>query len=136
MFTYLWCCNPNLGLARLQAKMKSRICISRSHECKRVLGNEHSHSQVNSHFGSWSPNGLLNLQKAIARVKTHWIEKFFILLEIYWNVNVLNGLAWLIWTFETQVVAKRKSGIDPIYSCSGGVRHIFGKLSTRATTLL
>ncbi len=38
------------------------------------------HSQVNSHFGSWNPNGLSNFQKVIARVKTHWIEKFLTLL--------------------------------------------------------
>jgi hypothetical protein len=31
----------------------------------------------------WSPGGLLNLQKAIARVKTHWIEELFISLKIY-----------------------------------------------------
>jgi hypothetical protein len=24
--------------------------------------NEHSHSQVNSHFGNWNPNGFSNLQ--------------------------------------------------------------------------
>jgi hypothetical protein len=39
-------------------------------------------------FGNWSPNGLPNLQKAIAGFKTHWIEKFFISLEIYWNLDV------------------------------------------------
>jgi hypothetical protein len=37
------------------------------------------HSQVSSHFGSWSSDGLLNLQKVIAGVKTHWIEKLLIL---------------------------------------------------------
>jgi len=56
----------------------------------------------------------------------------------------------LIWTSETQVMAKRragsqitsltpnhkKSGIDPIYLVTGGVPHTIGKLSTRATTLL
>ncbi len=52
----------------------------------------------------------------------------------------------LIWTIETQVMAKRrvasltpgqkKSGIDPIYLSSENVRHIVEKLSTRATTLL
>jgi hypothetical protein len=30
-----------------------------------------------------SPGGLLNVQKAIAEVKTQWIEKFFISLESY-----------------------------------------------------
>jgi hypothetical protein len=29
----------------------------------------------------------------------------------------------------------KKSGIDPIYLATGGVPHIVGKLSTRATTL-
>jgi hypothetical protein len=62
----------------------------------------------------------------------------------------LNGLAFLIWTSETQVMAKRrvgsqidnltlnqkKSEINPIYLSSDDVRHIVGKLSTRATTLL
>ncbi len=56
----------------------------------------------------------------------------------------------LIWTFKTQVMAKRKagsqiaslipnqkkSGIDPIYLAADDVRHIVGKLSTTATTLL
>jgi hypothetical protein len=51
----------------------------------------------------------------------------------------------LIWTFETQVMAKRragsqianltpdqkKSGIDPIYLAAGDVRHTVGKLLTR-----
>jgi hypothetical protein len=54
-------------------------------------------------------------------------------------------LILLIWTSETQVMAKRragsrtasltpdhkKSGIDPIYLATGGVPHIVGKLSTR-----
>jgi hypothetical protein len=62
----------------------------------------------------------------------------------------LNGLALLIWTSETQVMAKRragsqtasltpdqkKSGIDPIYLPTDDVPHTVGKLSTRATTLL
>jgi hypothetical protein len=43
--------------------------------------NEHSHSQVNSHFASWSPDGLPNFQRAIAKVKTHCIEEFFISLK-------------------------------------------------------
>jgi hypothetical protein len=41
-----------------------------------------------SHFGSWSLDGLLNLQKVIAGVKTHRIEEFFISLESSWNVDV------------------------------------------------
>jgi hypothetical protein len=65
----------------------------------------------------------------------------------------LRCLKWariFIWTYETQVMAKRrvesqiasltldhkKLRIDPIYLALGGVRHTFEKLSTRATTLL
>jgi hypothetical protein len=40
-------------------------------------------SQVSSHFRSWSSDGLPNLQRAIAKVKTSCIEEFFISLESY-----------------------------------------------------
>jgi hypothetical protein len=49
---------------------------SYSWECKRVR-----EWTFTLHFGSWSPNGLLNFQKEIARVKTHWIKTFLISLE-------------------------------------------------------
>jgi len=32
-------------------------------------------------WGSWSPEGFLNFQKIIARVKTHQFEEFFISLK-------------------------------------------------------
>jgi len=34
-----------------------------------MWGNEPSHSQMSSHFGSWNLNGLFNFQKAILGVK-------------------------------------------------------------------
>jgi len=37
---------------------------------------------VNSHVGGWSCSGLPNVQRVIARVKTQWLEEFFIPLEI------------------------------------------------------
>jgi hypothetical protein len=49
------CCNPSLGSGP-RGKPKSHISCSR--ECKRLWGNEPSHSQVNSHVGSWSPKFL------------------------------------------------------------------------------
>ncbi len=49
--------------------------------------NEDSHSQMSFPFRSWSPGGLLNLQRMIVEVKTPRIEEFFISLEIYWNVS-------------------------------------------------
>jgi hypothetical protein len=36
----------------------------------------------------WTPNGFLNFQNAITKVKTHWIEKKFISLEKPWNLDV------------------------------------------------
>jgi hypothetical protein len=36
---------------------------------------------MNSHIGNWSLDGDPNFQRAIAGVKTHWIEEFFISLE-------------------------------------------------------
>jgi hypothetical protein len=75
---------------------------------------------------------------------------FFESLEISWNVDVYNGLTLLIWTSETQVMAKRraknqivnltpdqkKSGIDLIYLAADNVQNTFGNFSMRATTLL
>jgi hypothetical protein len=40
--------------------------------------NEHSHSQLNSHFGSWSLSGLSKLQRMIAKVKILHLEEFFL----------------------------------------------------------
>ncbi len=71
-------------------------------------------------------------------------------MKSYWSVDVQNGLAWPIWTSTTQVMAKRKarsqtssltfdhgkSRIDLIPLHAGGVQHVVGKLSTRATTLV
>ncbi len=100
-------------------------------------------------WGLGSPLGLPKVQSSIARVKTPFIREFFILLESYRSVDVQNLLAWPIWTSTTQVMAKRKArsqtsnltpnhiklGIDPIPLRAGGVWHVVGKLSTRATTL-
>jgi hypothetical protein len=58
-------------------------------------------------WGLGSPLGLPQLQSSIAGVKTPCIEVFFISLESYPSVN---GLAWAIWTFATQVMAKRRAG--------------------------
>jgi hypothetical protein len=111
------CRNPSLGFTtKVRAckgvgqKSEPKSHISCSQECKRVWGNEPSHSQMNSHFGNWSPNGLPNLQRVIIRVKTHWIEMFFISLKRSWNIDVWNGLTWPIWTPKTQVMAKWKDG--------------------------
>ncbi len=43
---------------------------------QRVWGNEPSHSEVNSDCGSWSPNGLSNLQNTITGVKPIGLNSF------------------------------------------------------------
>jgi hypothetical protein len=46
------------------------------------------HTPKGFHFGSWSPDGLSNLEKTIAGVKTQWLEAFLISLERSWNIEV------------------------------------------------
>jgi hypothetical protein len=99
---------PRQGFTRVRAKSEPGSHISCSWECKRMWGNEPSHSQMSSHFGSSNPNGFPNLQRAIAGVKTHWIEMFIISLKRSCNVDIWNEFASLIWTLKTQVMAKRR----------------------------
>jgi len=60
-------------------------------------------------LGLGSPPGLLELQSSIVGVKTSHIGIFFITLESYRSVDVENGLAWAIWTYVAQVMAKRRA---------------------------
>jgi hypothetical protein len=113
MYFHRRCRNPSLGLAT-----KARACNGTGQEWSPKITshapenvgeceNEQSHSQMSSHFGNWNPGGLSNLHRTIAGVKTHHIEKLFISLEIYWNEDVWNGIAWPIWTLKTQVMPKK-----------------------------
>jgi hypothetical protein len=83
------------------AKKEARESHLMLRECMKVWKNEPSHSQVSSHFGNWSPNGVPNFQRTIVGVNTHWIEEFFISLERFWNVDIWNGFAWPIWIIKT-----------------------------------
>jgi hypothetical protein len=101
-------------------------------------------------WGLGSPPGLPKLHSSIAGVKTPRIRVFFISLESYQSVDVENGLAWAIWTFSAQVMAKRrtrnqignltpnhyKSRIDPTLVRAGRVRYTIRKLSRKTTSLL
>ncbi len=62
-----------------------------------MWGNEPSHPKWTFILRVGVPNGLLNIQRAITKVRTQWIEAFFISLERSWNVDVWNGLIWPIW---------------------------------------
>jgi hypothetical protein len=59
-------------------------------------------------WGLGSPLGLSIVQSSIARVKTPYIEAFFISLENYRSVDVENGLVWAIWISAKLVMVKRK----------------------------
>ncbi len=75
---------PRQGLAKVWTKSEAQethFMLPKVWECGKVWENEPPHSQVNSHFGNWSPNGLSNLQRVISGVKTHWIEYLFIWLK-------------------------------------------------------
>jgi len=78
---WFWARNQGKGLQTCRPRVKPGSYISCSWECRRVWSNEPPHSQVNSHFRNWNPNGLLNLQRAFIGVKIHWIENFLISLE-------------------------------------------------------
>jgi hypothetical protein len=73
------------------------LCVRRS--VATLLLEECEDDTHTPEWGLGSPAGLSKLQSLIARVKTPWIEAFFISLKSYWSANVENGLAWAIWTF-------------------------------------
>jgi len=60
-------------------------------------------------LGLGSLLGLSKIQSSIVGVKTPYIGMFFISLKRYQSVDVENGLAWAIWTFAAQVMAKRRA---------------------------
>jgi len=63
-------------------RKKPRVAQHTPESVRRCEG-MNPHTPREFHFGSWSPGGLLNLQRAIAGVKTQWLEEFFISLESY-----------------------------------------------------
>ncbi len=120
---------------------------------QRMWGNEPSHSQVNSHVGSWSPERTPESSERDCRgqISSPWV------LHIIGKVLKCRCPKWphishldvcspsygqkkgresKLPVWEKMTPDQKKSRIDPIYLASGNVRHIVEKLSTRATTLL
>jgi hypothetical protein len=54
----------------------------------------------------WTPK----TSESDCKVKPQGLVTFFISLESSWSIDIQNGLAFLIWTSETQVMAKRRPG--------------------------
>jgi hypothetical protein len=73
-----------------------------------MQGNEPPHSQMSSHFGSWSFNGIRNFQKAISRVKSHWIERFLISLKAFGTYMFKMGLHELFGYLKHKLWPKKK----------------------------
>jgi hypothetical protein len=82
LWPWPWVRDQGKGLQRCEPRMKPKSHISCSQECRRMWRNEPTHSQMGSHFGNWSFDGLLNFLRAISKVKTHLIENFLISLKI------------------------------------------------------
>jgi hypothetical protein len=139
-----WCCNPSLGLAT-----KARACKSvgqeRSQECERVwewtvtLPNELPFWKLESR---WTPETLENDCKG--QNPSPWG-----VLYIIGNLLKHRCPKWACMTHldicNTNYGQKkrsrvkpnhRKSGINPIPSCAGGMRHTIRKLLARVTTSL
>jgi len=79
---------PRQGLVKARAKKEAReshfmlLGVQKSvREWTLTLPNELPLWELES---QWTPESSRN----DCEVKTHWIEKFFISLKIYWNLNV------------------------------------------------
>jgi hypothetical protein len=101
----LW---PRQGVARLWAKRETRESHNILPRVQRLWRNEPSHSQVNSHVASWSPKWTPESSERDYRGQKPIALKTVISLQSYCSVDVWNEFALPIWTFETQVMAKRK----------------------------
>jgi hypothetical protein len=87
IITRLWHCrNPNLAKCAGEAQHLERV-------------------------GIWSPPGLPNVQSSTARGKTPRIETFLVSLERSWNVDIINGLALVIWHLKLKLWAKEGPGV-------------------------
>jgi hypothetical protein len=80
LFKYFMCHDLSLGLVTKARAWKgagwNATRESRSHfwECGKMWGNKPTHSQVDSHFGSSSLDGLPIIQRVVWKIKIHWIE--------------------------------------------------------------
>jgi len=66
---------------------KSRVTQHTPRNVRRCEG-MNPHTPKEFHLGIWSLGGLPNFQRAIAGVKTQWLEEFFKSLESSWNVDI------------------------------------------------
>jgi hypothetical protein len=128
--------------------------ITYSRECKKVWGSEPSHSQMNSHVGSWSlertpesserncrgqnslPWRVLYIIGKILKSRCPKWPRMSHLDVCSPSYEQKKGRESKLPVWEKKTPDQKKSGIDPIYLATGDMQHIVGKVSTRVTTLL
>jgi hypothetical protein len=92
---YQICHNPNLGLTT-KARAYKGVGQEWAHESHFMLpGMQESVREWTPTLPSGSPNGLLNLQRAIVGVKIHWIDKK---INIIGKILELKFLKWVCMT--------------------------------------
>jgi hypothetical protein len=89
-FQHAFCRNPSLGLTTKARGYKvasqegsSGVMPHAPESATECEGIDPHTPKGTPMLGVWSPGGLLNVQRVIARVKTQWIERFLISLESY-----------------------------------------------------
>jgi hypothetical protein len=141
---------PRQGVGRRWAKRKTQESLHMPRGVQRVWGHEPSHSQVNSHVGSWSPERtpeslkrncrgqksspwgvLYSIKKLLKRRCLKWarIAHLDICNTSYGQKNGRESN----WQFDSRPL---KVENRPDFVAWSGVPHTVGKLSMRATTLL
>ncbi len=145
---------PRQGGCKVAGQVGNPWALHMFPRVQRMWGNEPSHSQVNSHVGSWSPERTLKSSERNCRgqISLPW-RVFYIIGKVLkcrcpkWprmsHLDVCSpsygqkkGRESKLSVWEKMTPDQKKSEIDPIYLASGDVPHIVGKISTRATTLL
>jgi hypothetical protein len=101
----LW---PRQGVARLWAKRenwKSHHMLSR---VQRVWGNEPSHSQVNSHVGSWSPKWTLESSEHNCRGQNPLPWKILYIIEKLLKRRCLKWAMWAHFNIQNTSYGQKK----------------------------
>jgi hypothetical protein len=153
----LRCCNPSFGLATKATGLEgggprrrpgSHFTCSR--ECKRVWGNEPSHSQVNSHVESWSPKRTFESSECDYRGQNPLSQRVLYIIENLlkrrylkwaciahldiWNTSYGQKKGWESkWRFHSRPLKVRNQ--PNFLACRWNATYRWKKLLTKATTL-
>jgi len=137
---------PKQRHGKVQAESATRESHLHSRECEGMNPQTPKWTPI---YGSWNPYGVLNLQRGISRVKTHFIKYIFYITEnilklkmsLMGSYDPFQYLKHKLWPKEGREL-KCQFDSRPLkvanllkILCEGGAVHIFGKILTRDTTL-